>query len=336
MAEDTATTTAAAATAATAAATGAASTTATTGAAAATTTTATQADKGAATTVLSDDKGAAVGSAAATTAAATDKAGAWAPDWRLKMAKGDAELAKRFERYASPEAVAEALVSAQTRISKGEVAKVLGANPTEAELKEYRAANGIPEKPEDYKLEPGDGRVIGEDDKPVIDKIVKTFHGKHATPAQVNDAVKLYFDLQDDQIAQRHERDLEQSEAVADALRDEYGQEYRGNRNAVRGLIDTFPEDVRDALLNARAPDGTALFNLPGFMRRMVSLARELNPAATIVPGSSGNAVNVIGDELSKYKAMMADGTWDTHPERDKFKKRYEELITAQGRLKAA
>lgn len=334
MAEDTATTAAAAAPAATAASTGAASTTATTGAAAATTTTtpaAAPADKGAATTVLSDGKG-----AAADTTAATDKAGTWAADWRLKMAKGDADLAKRFERYASPEAVAEALVAAQTRISKGEVTKVLGANPTEAELKEYRTANGIPEKPEDYKLEPGEGRVIGDEDKPIIDKIVKNFHGKHATPAQVNDAVKLYFDLQDEQIAQRHQQDREQSEATNDALREEYGPEFKANRNAVRGLIDTFPEDVREALLNARAPDGTALFNIPGFMRRMVALSRELNPAATIVPGAAGNAVNVIGDEIAKYKGMMADGTWDTHPERDKFKKRYEELITAQGRLKAA
>src|SRR6185503_7235267 len=37
----------------------------------------------------------------------------WPDDWQSRLAKGDSKLAARFQRYASPEAMAEALIAAQ-------------------------------------------------------------------------------------------------------------------------------------------------------------------------------------------------------------------------------
>ncbi len=260
--------------------------------------------------------------------------GDWGDGWRLKMASGNAELAKQLERFQSPVAVFESLVETKKKLSSTRPT-ALPANATPEQVAQFRKDNGVPEKPEDYKLEPGEGRVIGEFDKPIVDKIVKSFHGRNATPAEVNNAVKLYFDLQDEQIGQMEARDVADRKTVDDALHAELGGEYRANINAVEGLLATFPDGIGESIKDARLPDGSALFNSAPFLRTMIKIANELNPAATIVPGSTGAASSAVSDQISKYRGMMADGTWDTHPEREKFKKHYQELISAQEKLQA-
>ena len=111
---------------------------------------------------------------------------AWGEDWRDKVAKGDAKKLSRLSRYASPEAVIDALISAQNRISSGDLKPILKKDATEEQVKEYREAMGIPEAPDKYDL--GDVVPAGAD-KTMIEDFLKTAHATNQTPQQVKASV---------------------------------------------------------------------------------------------------------------------------------------------------
>ena len=263
----------------------------------------------------------------------------WPADWRIKAAGGDAELAKQLERFSSPADLAKAQREAQKKISAGFKSPTLPPNATPEQQKEYREQLGIPEKPDGYKLELGDGRVVGAEDKPFVDQIVSKLHGQNATPAEVNRAVGLYFDLQEAETTARSEADVSQRAAVEDALRRELGEEYRPHVNAVKGFLSTLPNGLGEQLRNARMPDGTAMFNAPGMLRFFMDLSKQLNPAATIVPGAAGNASGVMSTRISEIKSLMADTQskyWEGTPdEKRQLREEYDRLHTAQGKMAA-
>ena len=59
---------------------------------------------------------------------------AWGEDWRDKVAKGDAKKLSRLGRYASPEAVVDALIAAQNRISSGDLKPTLKKDATPEQI----------------------------------------------------------------------------------------------------------------------------------------------------------------------------------------------------------
>lgn len=260
--------------------------------------------------------------------------GNWGDDWRTRAARGNADVVKQIERYESPEAIVEALIETKKKLSSTRPEITLAANATAEQVAEYRKAKGIPETPEGYKIEPGEGRVIGDEDKPIVDQIVKSLHGRHATPAEVNHAVSMYFDLQDQQIAERAERDVGQMQAMQDTLNKEYGGEYRGNIEAVKGLLNSMPDGVGAELRNARLADGTALLNNVSVVRALVKIATTLNPLPTLVPGVNNAAA--MGDRLKELRSMMADGNSKynagTREEQAALRAEYEKLVDAEKR----
>src|SRR3546814_9381170 len=55
----------------------------------------------------------------------------------------------------------------------------------------------------------------------------------------------------------------------------------------VSALLSTVPQAARDLFTNARLGDGTPLFSHPDMLRYFAGLARETNPAASVVPNSN-------------------------------------------------
>jgi hypothetical protein len=276
-------------------------------------------------------------------AAATAPA-AFPDDWRKQLSKGDEKALKRLERYASPVAVAEALINAQDRIAKG-LKPGLPADATPEQIAEYRALLGVPEKPEGYKVELANGRVIGEEDQPMVTKFLTDMHAANAPPAMVNAMLNSYYDLQDEQIEAREDRDIEQSTVAKQALREEYGAETKANMAAIAGMLDAAPTGVGETLRSARGQDGALLLNDVNTVRWLVQMAKAANPAATVAPGSSGNAAQTVADEMTRLKADINNPESDYHKApmilRDGIKDtpkahRYRELLAAQERLEAA
>lgn len=234
---------------------------------------------------------------------------AWPSDWRNQFAGNDDKEVKQLERFASPADVWRKARALEQRLSSGELKAVtpFPEKGTPEQQTAWRAENGIPESPDKYQINLGEGVVIGEQDKPIIDDFLKAAHASN-TPANVaNAAVKWYFDFAEKQREARYEQDQQAKAKFEDTMRPEWGGEYRPNLNSVHALLDMAPEGVKDKFLNGRLADGTPIGSDPDTLRWLANLSRQLNPVTAIVPGAGANIPQAIDDELSQISAKMAD-----------------------------
>lgn len=237
---------------------------------------------------------------------AADPAGDWPADWRAKLSP-DGKHAKTLDRFASPNAVLDSYLALRQKVDSGELKSTspFPEKGTPEEQVAWRKSHGVPERAEDYALKFGDGLVIGDDDKPFVEGFLQAAHGSNATPEQVNGILHWYYGTQEKALAAQEEKDATYLSQSEDALRAEWGPEYRTNVNMLRGLVDTMPESIKDLFVNARLGDGTALMNHPDMARWMVHTARTVNPVATVVPGAGANISGAIDDEITSIEKTM-------------------------------
>lgn len=247
-----------------------------------------------------------------------------------------------MQRYASPRDVANALIATQNRIASGELRSPLKPNASEDEVKAWRAENGIPETPDKYDLKMPNGIVFGEDDKPFVDNYLKHAHGHNMHPDHVKANLEWYYKDREAQIATIAAKDAEQRDATRDELVAEWGvNDFKRNSNQILSLLDTAPEGVKDFIMTARGSDDQALFNNANVLRFFDSLARQINPVATVVPGATGNIGVAIGDEIASLEKQMRNKQspyWDTRTPAakatsEKLQARYRELVGARERM---
>lgn len=257
--------------------------------------------------------------------------------WRAKMSGDDKKESARLERFGSPADVWKAYRNLESKVSSGELKSVtaLPANATPEQVSEYRKANGIPDAPDKYDTTMPNGLVIGENDKPYVDNYLKYAHDKNMTTEQVKSNLEFYFKLQQDEMAQRKEQDGTYQIESVEKMKDEWGQEYKPNLNRIRGLLNMFSETEVDRLLTARTSDGRITGDDPAVLSMLNRLAREVDPAASVVPNSS-NAPQAIADELQTLARQMGDSNSD-YWSKDKgpaLQARYRELLEAENKMK--
>lgn len=259
----------------------------------------------------------------------------WPAEWRQKLAGADQKLLKRLERFGAPNDILKSYLALEQKLSSGEVKASLPDKPTPEQLAAYRAENGIPEKPEGYfeKALP-EGLVVGEDEKPLFEDFFKAVHGKNWTPAQARDALEWYKRFQDQQQTAVLEADRAYKAEAEDALRAEWGAEFRANLNSIHALLDTAPAGVKEKMLGARVGQGTALGNDPDVLRWLSGLARELNPVTTVVPGSGGNIAQSVAEEMANLQKLMGDHSSEywKGPKAEQMQARYRDLVSWQAR----
>jgi hypothetical protein len=285
------------------------------------------ADAGAAGEASGDASGADAGAGDANKVAATD----WPEDWRQKYAGTDDKLLKRMERYASPKAALDALVAAQEKLRSGAKPVALKADASAEEVAAWRQENGIPAKAEDYDISLPDGLVIGEIDKPIVDGFLKMAHGENMTPDNVKKSLAWYYAEQDRQREMAEERDHESRAQAEETLREEWGQDYKRNALIANQFLDQAPEGLKDRIMGARLADGAPMGNDPAFLNFLVNLSREMNPVASVMPGSGTNAMQAMETEIAGYEKRMRDDR-DGWFKDKKAQSRYQELITAKSK----
>jgi len=271
---------------------------------------------------------------AAAPAPAADKGneGYWPADWRETVSKADEKRLTALGRYASPEAAMQALFAAQDRIRSGELKPVLGKNASADELKDWRAAHGIPETADKYDL--GKDVKIDEGDAPMMAEILKAAHGTNQTPAQVAATVKTWNTIKAQAFEQRAVKDKEIQTASEDALRTEWGPDYRLNINLIHGMLDGASDQVlKDQLLQSRLPDGTPFGSSPEVMKWLVGLSRIQNPTGVVVPGGEGNQMQDVETEIDKIEKTMRENR-TAYNKDEKMQARYRELLGAREKLK--
>lgn len=281
-------------------------------------------------------------SAVTSTAGSTGNAavkGVWPDNWRETASKGDAKLAARLGRYASPQDVVDALITVQDRIAKGELRSALPKNATPEQITAWRAEQGVPESAEKYEIKLTDGAVIGDKDKPIIDGFLKDAHGLNLNNAQASGAVDWYYKEIERQGEERDQQDRETQQRTEDTLREEWGKDFRTNMTIATNLLATAPAGFSDQFLHGRLADGTPMGSSPEGLRWLAMMARQINPQSTVVPNAGNNVAGAIDGEIKTIEGHMKfpRGT----PEGDKYWKdeklqaRYRDLLAARDAAKS-
>lgn len=291
---------------------------------------------------IAADKAAADKAAADQAAASAASGEKWRENYAVKKATVDGKLDQaahdkllnRLKRFSSIDDALESFFNADKKIADGTYRKPLGDKATPEEIAEYRKANGIPETHDKYLEKLPDGLVIGDEDKPFIEKFTKAFHDKNADPSVVAAAIKTYYDVIDEQEGLRAEANTAARAATEDALRDEWGADYRANTNLINSFIGSMPKDLQEELFQSAKPDGTQIMNNPTMLKWLAQQARELNYTGAVLPSGEASAKGIT-TELDGLKAKMADRNSDywKGPTAEKQQARYRELIDLQQRI---
>jgi hypothetical protein len=232
----------------------------------------------------------------------------------------------------------DALISVQNKISAGELrsnAPFPDKGTPEQQI-EWRRMQGLPEAPEKYQIKLGDGLVVGDEDKPIVDSFLKAAHSANMPEGQVNSLLKWYFDeVVEGEQARRHEADEKVRTEVDQSLKQEWGQDYQKNKMIIEAFLDSGPPGIKDALFGARLADGTPLASNLDVLRFLADKGREYNPTITVVPGDPTTVQKTIVDELSNIQAMMGNRQSDywKGPKSEILQKRYRELVEARDRI---
>lgn len=260
----------------------------------------------------------------------------WPEDWRQRLAGNNDKALKRLERLVSPEKVVQSLLAAEQKIRSGELRPTLPENATDEQVAAYRKSVGIPDEPAGYDVQLGEGHTIGEADQPLVDSFKEAAHAANMTPEHFNSALNWYFAQQDAMAQQTAEFDAATKKATEDALRAEWGGEYRQNLSALRNALAGAPEGLAENLMNARMGDGTKFGDNADALKYLVGLVREANPIATILPNASGDPAKSLADEIADIEKKMREPVGpDGKNEywRDpKIRDRYRQLLEAQNR----
>lgn len=255
-----------------------------------------------------------------------------AKDWRSEWAGEDGEVLKFLGRHASPAAAIKEFKKIHGDLRAGKFLKPVDDNSTDEEKAAWRNALGVPATPEAYLEQLPDGLVIGEDDKPAIERVLAAMHESGAPKPVVESMLSAYYDLVESQNAEQFEANDAARRETEDALRGEWGAEYRRNVNALTNFIGTLPESVGSVFLNAVDENGVNIANNPEFIKWAMSVALDKNPLATVVPGAGANQASAIAEEIASIEKTMRTNRTE-YNRNDAMQARYRELITARDRL---
>lgn len=256
--------------------------------------------------------------------------------WRERMASGDEKELARLARFKSEADYHKSYRAMEKKQSSGELKAKLVPDATPEQLTAWRKDNGIPEKAEDYLAALPKGLVIGDADKPLIDGFLSRVHGKNASPEFVSEALGWYYDQQETLAAEQASTDKAYQQASTDALREEWGGEFRANINSITAFLDAAPatadgKPLKDLLMNARLGDGTQLGNNPAALKWLAQLAHDANPAGFVSPNDGGSQLESVEGKIAAAKLRMQnDPGW---PKDTKAHEDYQKLLTARERL---
>jgi hypothetical protein len=159
-------------------------------------------------------------------------------------------------------------------------------------------------------------------------------HEANADPSVVQGAISWYKEMEEAQAAEAIEQDKAYRKESEDALRDEWGSEFRSNVNAIENFLATAPEGVGDNLLGARLGDGTLLSANPDALRWLAKLADDVNPAGFLAPTPGMNDMQSIESrlkEISEIRRTEPNKYFGDEPMQEEYRK----LLEAQEKLQA-
>lgn len=235
----------------------------------------------------------------------------WRDDWREQMvaklpeAEREKELT-RLRRYSSPENVYKSHRELEKRVSTGMLKPSLADGATEAEVAEYRKANGIPDAatPEAYGITFPQGYEPNDADKADVSEFITAAHKANIPPAHVQLLWGQYLGVKEKAEQQLYEAAQQTTINYKAELKAEWGRDF--DKNARLGnahLVQAVGEDQAKAFMAMTLADGTKLGDNPAFVRYIVSQALANADDAALVTSEFGDNGKSIDDQ---YKAALA------------------------------
>lgn len=266
------------------------------------------------------------------------------PDWRERMAGALPETAtpeektehgkliNRLKRLNSPSDLAKAIREQDKLISSGQLKKALPKDAKPEQVAEWRKENGIPEAPDKYDLGVPKDIELNELDNQMLAGWAAKAHATNATPEQVKAGVAAYFETRAAIAAQMEESNTAAKSETTEALRAEWGPDYKSNVDGVLSWMNSQDSAATEALLSARTADGVQLLNRPEVMRMLAAHARELGyVGATVVPNGADLGAS-IDTELADLRSQMGTPAWEKNA---KGQARFLQLTEAKNRIGA-
>ena len=250
-------------------------------------------------------------------------------DWREQYSSGDDKKLNILKRYGSQKDALDALFSARGKLSESSN-KELPDNATDDQKAAFRADNGIPAKAEEYGAVLPEGLEINDVDKPIFDAFFDKMHQNNMPQELMNDVLSSYALAQQAQQQARLDADDVATEQTETALRDEWGPDYKANKNMIKNAISLFfPKEFHSQIENARLADGTPLFASKEGAMSFAGMARKLAPHGTTVTSEGTTDVGTIESNLKAFETQMGTTAW--HSDTGK-QQQYRDLVTAYER----
>ena len=263
---------------------------------------------------------------------------AYPDDWRQRWAGNREDDLKRLNRFKSPEGVWKSYRALEQRLSSGEMIPVK-PDPADAEaMAAWRTQVGIPETPEGYFDVMPEGMEIPEGDKEQVGDYFKRMHELGVPPEAAAEGVKSYYETAQKAEERLAEFDRRNRTETEDALREEWGAEYRGNLSQMHNMLSALaPEGFTERLFMARMPDGRPLGDDQQTLQFLVSLANEINPTGTVTPVPGQTRSEGIEKRIAEIESEMGDtkgrepgGYWNSPEKQEEYRR----LLDAQEKIR--
>lgn len=238
----------------------------------------------------------------------------------------DSKLA-HLKRFTDPNAALDSLVQLRHKISAGELRAPLPKDATPEAITEYRKTNGIPDAADKYELKLPEGLVVGEADKPFVQQFLSKVHGKHVSNEQASAFVEAYYEIMGAQEKTAAEHNAKTKLAVTDALNKAWGADYRPNMNRIDSLLDA---RVGDEKLRGLIKAG--IETNAGFAQLLEGLAREINPASTVLPEGVTADIGNLDTEIKKIEKVIREDR-DAYNKDAAMQKRFRDLLSAKEQM---
>ena len=216
---------------------------------------------------------------------------------------------------------------------------------TDEEKAAWRTEMGLPLKPEAMveALKLPDGRILGEDDKPVAEAFAKQLFAAGGNQDTFNATLAWYYDQLEEAQASQSETDEGYQQESRVALKEEFGTDFRRNINVVKTLFNDVPGALEEGglfhrIMSSRDAEGHVLGDNPDMIKFLVNLAYEVNPVARVTPAGQGSGGIDVGKRLTELVGMMGDPAsdyWKRGPVGDAIQKEYRDLVEVQNKVAA-
>jgi hypothetical protein len=250
----------------------------------------------------------------------------WPDNWKELAADGDEDTAKIIKRYGSPRDMARALKEAQTLIRSGKLKRDMPDASDEKAVAEWRKEQGIPDKPDGYKLPDPVVKRLTDEDKPVLASFLEFAHSKNAPAAAVEIASEWYVSQMEAAAEQRAMADQQATQTAEDMLRKDWGPEYRGNLTLAKRALEGIP-GVGNQWAEYRGPDGKRLGDNPEFIQWAADMGRQQFGDATFASPDTAMRHNT---RKSEIEAVMARSMREYYDK--KLDVEYGEILAAEAK----